>query len=93
MSSPSPSLPSLVVYYPSPETPLAPADLEEIFGRLGRNDALWGALMQLLQERLANATVDAANGDLNAPGRLQEILGLQAQLSAFRRGREKPKAR
>ncbi len=84
---------SLVVYYPSHETPLAPADLEEIFGRLGRNDALWGALMQLLQERLANATVDAANGDLNAPGRLQEILGLQAQLSAFRKGREKPKAR
>ncbi len=82
-----------VVHYPSHETPLSPADLEAVFARLGRNDALWLALMQLLQERLANATVDAANADLHAAGRLQEILGLQQQLSAFRKGREAKSAR
>ena len=42
--------------------------------------------MQILQERLANATVDAANGEPSAAGRLQELLGLQQQLSAIRHG-------
>lgn len=81
-----------VVHYPSPERPLTKEELEEIFSRLGRNDALWLALMQLLQDRLANATVDAAEGHPHAAGRLQEILGLQQTLSAFRKGREARKS-
>lgn len=76
-----------IVYYPAAET-LSPADLEAEFDKLGRNDRIWQALMQMLQQRLANATVDAANADPHAAGRLQEILGLQQQLSGLRRGRE-----
>lgn len=81
---------SSLVYYPAPSQPLTPAELEEVFSRLGRNDAIWHALMQLLQERLVNATVAAANGEPEAAGRLQEILGLQQQIFAFRKGRENP---
>lgn len=77
-----------IVYYPAAAQTLAPAELEAEFLKLGRNDPLWQALMQLLQERLANATVDAANCEPQAAGRLQEILALQQQLSGYRKGRD-----
>jgi hypothetical protein len=74
-----------VVYYPAHDRPLTPVEIEAEFAKLGRNDSLWLALMQ---ERVANATVDAANADPQAAGRLQELLGLTQQLSAYRKGRE-----
>lgn len=77
-----------IVYYPAHERPLTPPEIEAEFAKLGRNDALWLALMQVMQERVANATVDAANADPHAAGRLQELLGLTQQLSAYRKGRE-----
>jgi len=82
-----------LVYYPATAAHLHPAAVAEEFAKLGRNDALWQAFMQILQERLANATVDAANGEPAAAGRLQEILGLQQQLSALRHGEPKKPAR
>ncbi len=77
-----------VVYYPAHDRPLTPVEIEAEFAKLGRNDSLWLALMQVMQERVANATVDAANSDPQAAGRLQELLGLTQQLSAYRKGRE-----
>ena len=77
-----------IVYYPAHERPLTEAALEAEFAKLGRNDGLWLALMQVLQERLAHATVDAANREENAPGRIEEILGLTQQLASYRKGRE-----
>jgi hypothetical protein len=77
-----------VVYYPAHERPLQPQEIEAEFAKLGRNDGLWLAIMQVLQERLANATSDAANGEAHAAGRLQEILSLAQQFSAYRKGRE-----
>ena len=78
----------VIVYYPAPQAPLIAADLEAEFQKLGRNDPLWQAFMQVLQERLAHATVDAAAGEASAAGRLTELLGLQQQLAAYRKGRE-----
>lgn len=75
-----------LVYYPQPAGHLTPEALREQFAKLGRNDPLWQALMQLLQERLANATVASAQRDENAPGRIEELISLSQQLAAFRDG-------
>lgn len=83
MANPPPPAPRLV-YYPTTAAHLNAAELQAVFAKIGRHDVLWQALMQLLQERLANATVDAANSEPTAAGRLQEILGLQQQLFALR---------
>jgi hypothetical protein len=87
MSTPKPVS---VVYYPAPTTPLTRDEMQEVFAKIGRHDALWQALTQLLQERLAQATVDAAQGEAHAPGRLQELLALQQTFAAWRQ--HKPKA-
>lgn len=83
MATRSPA-PSRVVYYPAGAAHLSAEDAATVLAKIGRHDAVWQALMQLLQERLARATVDAAEGEAHAAGRLQEILGLQQQLSALR---------
>ena len=84
---------SYLVYYPASPGQLNPAAVSEEFAKLGRNDALWQAFMQVVQERLAHATVDAANGEPSAAGRLQELLGLQQQFSATRHGEPRKPAR
>jgi hypothetical protein len=84
---------SYLVYYPASPGQLNPAAVSEEFAKLGRNDALWQAFMQVVQERLAHATVDAANGEPSAAGRLQELLGLQQQFSAIRHGEPRKPAR
>jgi hypothetical protein len=76
---PAPTL----VYYPTVETPLTPDEIAAEFSRLGKKDPLARALRQLLQERLAHATIDAAAGDKDSAGRLQEILSLQQQFSTL----------
>jgi len=76
--------PVTVVYYPRPEGHLAPAELEAEFAKLGRNDPLWAALMQLIGQRLTNAMADAVLREENAPGRMEELIGLQRELAALR---------
>lgn len=73
-----------VVYYPRSEGHLNPEELKKVFARIGGNDPLWQALMQLMQQRLANATVAAAQRDENAAGRIEELLDLQLELAALR---------
>lgn len=74
-----------VVYYPAPAELLTPDQLNEAFARIGRNDPTWQALMQLLQQRLADAVAAAAGSETNAAGRLEELIGLQQQFMAFRK--------
>lgn len=73
-----------VVYYPTPETPLTDGELSRVMGQLGKRDALWLALMQILQMRLASAISDAAESDPKAAGRLAEITELQEILKKYR---------
>jgi hypothetical protein len=73
-----------VVYYPIHAGHLTPEELQAEFAKLGRNDPVWSALMQLLQQRLANAVLAAADRDNNAPGRIEELLDLQRELMAMR---------
>ena len=80
--------PPTIVYYPAHERPLTEEQIEAEFAKLGRNDGLRLALMQVLQERLVDATVDAAHREENAPGRIEEILGLTSRLASYRKGRE-----
>jgi hypothetical protein len=49
-------------------------------------------LMQLLQQRLANATVAAAQRDENAPGRIEELTDFTRELASFRDAAPPPKA-
>jgi hypothetical protein len=79
-----PSPIATVVYYPLAEGHLAPDALAAEFQKLGRNDPLWCAFMQLIQQRLANAIVAAAAAEPSAAGRLEELLDLQRQLAALR---------
>jgi hypothetical protein len=72
------------VYYPQGRGHLGPEELADVFAQIGRNDPLWQALMQLLQQRLANATVAAVAREENAPGRLEELLDFQRELEGFR---------
>lgn len=74
-----------IVYYPAPAELLGPEELLAAFARIGRNDAVWQALMQLLQQRLADAVGAATGNEPNAAGRIEEIVGLQQQLMAFRK--------
>ena len=73
-----------IIYYPAPSRPMTPEELTAEFAKLGRNDPLWLAIMQLLQARLANAIVAAANSEATAAGRLDELLNLQQEFAAYR---------
>ena len=78
------SAPAAVVYFRQAEGHLPPERVREEFAKLGRNDALWSALAQLVQQRLANAIVAASQNEPNAPGRLEELLDLQRELAGLR---------
>ena len=73
-----------VVYYPTSEKPLTAQEMAHAMAQLGKRDALWLALMQLLQIRLASAVSDAINHDPHAAGRLAEITELQEQIKSYR---------
>ena len=93
--------PAPVVYYASPEQPLSPDELTHALGTaLDASPRLEAAVRQLLQRRLAFATVDAAAGNAkpedraHAGGRLSEVMAIQAEiaraLAAVRALRGKP---
>jgi uncharacterized protein with von Willebrand factor type A (vWA) domain len=73
-----------VVYDPVHSGHLTSEELQAEFEKLGRNDPVWSALMQLLQQRLANAVLAAADRDENAPRRIEELLDFQRELMAMR---------
>lgn len=79
-----------VVYYPSPESPLTDAEIAREFAGLGKRDRLWLAIMQLMQQRLANAVTlcaDDESGKLapgHISGRMAEITELQQEFSRYR---------
>lgn len=79
------------VYYPQADGHLNQEDLRTEFEKLGRNDPLWSAFMQLLQQRLANAVVAAAARDENAPGRIEELLDFQRELASLRQSAAAPR--
>lgn len=82
-----------VVYYPVTAGHLSPEDLLAQFEKLGRNDPIWQAFMQILQRRLANATVAAVDREPNAAGRIEELLDIQRELMALRARPTKSKVR
>lgn len=80
---------SHVIYYPTAATPLSPEELRAEFAKLAPRDPIVRALMQVLTERLAAATVLATSPALNereaghVAGRLAEIASLQAELASY----------
>lgn len=78
-----------VIYYPAPHTPFSPDELRAEFAKLSPRDPLARALMQVLTERLAAATVQATSPTLgereagHVSGRLSEIASLQAELASY----------
>lgn len=70
-----------VIYYTGPGLPHN--ELAAAFADLGPGHPLWPALRQVLQQRLANATVAAAARDPNAPGRIEEIMDLMREIAAL----------
>ena len=93
MKTPLPVAPPAArsIYYPQTAGHLNPEKLRQQFERLGRNDPIWQALMQLLQQRLTNAVSAAAQREENAPGRLEEILDFQRELASLRDMAPKPR--
>ena len=84
-----------VVYYPAPGAPLARAELAKAIGTaLVGNTKLEQAVRQMMAERLARATVRAADEELterdagHAGGRLAELLSLQGEFAACVRAAE-----
>lgn len=73
-----------VVFYPVGEKPLTNEEIARALAQLGKRDALWLALMQLLQIRLAAAISAAIERDPDASGRLAEITELQQELKRHR---------
>lgn len=79
-----------VIFYPVPEKRLTPAEIAQEMGKLGSRDALWLALMQVLQERLASAVVESAEVVMterasgHAAGRIAEITSFQEELLRLR---------
>ena len=78
------------IYYPAPEAPLAPPELAQVLGAaLDGNPKLAAAVRQMLQQRLARATVESSLPKLSereaghAGGRLAEITGLQHELAGY----------
>lgn len=78
-----------VVYYPAPEQLLTPEEVREALGlALDSSPRLQAAMRQLLGERLARRTIDAAHPKATQDeraytgGRIQEILSLQGELAA-----------
>jgi hypothetical protein len=79
---------SIVVYYPAAETPLTREELSQAIGTvLDANPKMAQAFRQILGERLARATVEAAQPELtersagHAGGRLAEIASLQHEIA------------
>jgi hypothetical protein len=71
------------IYYPASETPLTREEIAQVFGRIGKKDTIAIALRQILVERLAQATIAAAERDENAPGRIEELIGLQGEFATL----------
>lgn len=78
-----------LVYLPSQHALLTRDDLAEIFAKLGNDSPVWRALRQIVQERTVAAMSDVASSRLtdtdraHAAGRLEELLGLQAEIIAL----------
>lgn len=80
----------VIVYYPAPEQPLAPAELAQVIGSaLDGHPKLEAAFRQVLAQRLARATVECADQALDpraaghAGGRVCEVLNLQNELANY----------
>ncbi len=87
---------SAVVFYPGPEVPMSREDLAHTVGRaLESSQPLAAALRQILAQRLAHATVRAADERLtereagHAAGRIAELSSLQGEIEgSLRAARE-----
>jgi phosphoribosylamine-glycine ligase len=85
-----------VVYYPAAETPLSREELAQVLGAaLDGQPKLLQAMRQMLGSRLASATVDCAQANIeareagHAGGRVAELVGLQHDLAnALKHARE-----
>lgn len=77
------------IHYTIAERPLTADEIAAEFFRLGRRDAFARALTQILQERLAAATVEASAPRAtereagHTAGRLAELIGLQNEFAAL----------
>lgn len=75
-----------IVYLPARTGPLSRDDIREVFAALGTDAPLTRALRQIVQERTAAAMSDVAGVKVSAEdrahagGRLEELLGLMAEL-------------
>jgi hypothetical protein len=78
-----------IVYYPAPQKIYAPEEVREVFAPLAPGDPLAVVLRQILQQRLANAMVDAATVKAtereagHAGGRIQELMDLSSELFGY----------
>lgn len=78
-----------VVYYPKPEKIYSVEEMREVFAPISGQDPLGCVLRQILQQRLANATVDAAAVQAtereagHAAGRIQELMDLTSEIFGF----------
>ena len=84
-----------IVYYPAPGKVYSPEEIAEAFSALNVNDTVPAVLRQILQQRLAGATVEVGSRDLtpeqraHAAGRLSELMNISHEIFEHM---ERPKA-
>lgn len=78
-----------VVFYPTTGALLTRADMDQIFAQYSAADPIMVAFRQILAQRLAQATSDNIDTDLNEraagmiAGRMQEVSEIQSELASF----------
>lgn len=86
------SEPARIVYLAAPERQLTETQLREVFGRFAARDDIILALRQILQQRFAQAAIDAADATLteraagHAGGRIQELSEITTEISGYLQG-------
>lgn len=83
------SEPTKIVYLAAPEKILSEGQLRETFAQYSSGDAIIVAFRQILQQRFAQAAIDAADAKLSereaghAGGRIQELTELTTEFTGY----------
>jgi hypothetical protein len=88
-----------VVYYPAPTRSFTGEEIAETFSRHAGNDGIVMVMHFMLQQRLAQATIDSTDAKLTereagiVAGRIQELTNFQWQISQLLEANAERKAK